>query len=197
MKLRNLALGLPLAAVVAQGAVAATIWDEGVSGDLSNDRANPTLLTLAVGTNTIIGSVTAGERDYFRFNLPGGNTFTQLNLAAYSPSNLGFLAVQSGTQITVDPLAPTAAPLLGYVHTSNTQVGTDILDDMAASNLLSPPAIGFVPPLGPGDYSFWMQQTSAVLTDYTFDVVVVPEPSAAALLGLGLGALALVARRRA
>lgn len=194
MRSRKLALTSMLALFATQSAAAAPIWNEGVDGDLSNDRLNPTALTLAVGSNTITGSVTAGERDYFRFNVPTGYSVTQLVLSAYSPSNLGFLAVQSGTQITVDPGLPSATPLLGYVHTGP-QVGTDILDDLGASNLLAPPAQGFVPPLGPGDYSFWMQQTSAIVTSYTFDVVVVPEPSAAPLLGLGLAALALIRRR--
>jgi hypothetical protein len=197
MKFRSLALTL-VWVVLAHAAGAASIWDETLNGDLSNDRANPTLLTpLSIGSNTISGTVTQGERDYFRFNVPTGYTLNQIFLTVHSPANTSFFAIQSGTQITVDPTAPTAGPLLGYVHTGGGLVGTDVLDDMATSNLLVPPAQGFALPLGPGDYSFWMQQTSAILTSYAFDVIIAPEPTTAALFGLGLASLAIARRRSA
>jgi len=191
MRLRRRMLGVLLALASAQGAAAATIWDEGVNGDLSSDRANPTPLALALGSNTIIGSVNGPERDYFRFNLPAGTSLTQIHLVSYAPDDVGFLAIQTGTQITVDPSAPSPAPLLGWVHTAQSQVGSDILDDMGHGG----GAIGFTPPLGPGDYSFWMQQAGAVTTSYELELVVVPEPASAALLAVGLGALALARRR--
>ena len=180
------------ALVLGQEAAAATIWDEGVNGDLSNDRLNPTVLVLGLGSNTIIGSVTAGERDYFRINVAGGESFTQLFLAAYSPTNLSFLAIQSGTQVTVDPAAPVAGPLLGWMHPDTPFVGSDVLDDIGSGA----GAIGFVPPLGPGDYSFWMQQTNPIVTSYTFDLILVPEPGTLLLVGLGLLALAARSRHR-
>jgi hypothetical protein len=193
MRFRHLLLAPLAAATLAQGAAAATIWSEGVDGDLSSNRAAPTALAVALGTNSIIGSVTSTDRDYFRITIPSGATLEQINLAAYGVDNLAFFAIQSGMQITVDPAAPTAAPLLGYVHTGSGLVGTDILDDMGAQS----DAIGFTPPLGPGDYSLWMQQTNPVVTSYSFDLVVVPEPSAGALLGLGLAGLAIAGRHRA
>ena len=58
MRFQSFAL-ISVLAVFAQGAAAASVWNESVDGDLSNDRANPTPLTLAVGSNSITGSVTS------------------------------------------------------------------------------------------------------------------------------------------
>ena len=71
-------------------------------------------------------------------------------------------------------------------------LGTNILDDMGVGS----GAIGFIPPLGAGTYSFWLQQTGGAVIGYGLDFVVVPEPTAAGLLSLGLLGLAFVGRRR-
>lgn len=187
------------ALAVGQGAAAATVWNESVNGDLSGSYLAPTPVTLSLGTNSIIGSVTAGDRDYFRIAVPNGATFTQMILGAYSvsPANLMFAAIESGTIITEPPTSPNPANLLGYAHVGYAQLGTDVLDDMAASNLSDPPAMGFTTPLPAGDYSFWLQQLNATPTSYRFDLVIVPEPAAAPLLAFGLVALAILRRHRA
>jgi hypothetical protein len=194
MSARSLVL-IACLAVFAQSATGATIWDEAVNGDLSGNRLAPSSLgVLAVGTNTLLGSTTSGDLDYFTFTVPAGAAFSQMNLAAYGASNLAFIAIQSGSVFTEPNTGTNPANLMGYVHPGPALVGTDLLDNMAASNLLTPPAQGFSVPLGPGDYVFWMQQTSPTPTSYTWDVIVVPEPTVASLLALGLGALAFVRR---
>ena len=72
------------------------------------------------------------------------------------------------------------------MHPGEHLLGTDILDDLGEGD----GAIGFTPPLGPGTYSFWLQQVNDPFTAYGLDFVVVPEPASAALLALGLTALA-------
>ena len=44
-------------ALLAAAPAKATIYDEAVSGDLSNDKAAPTALTLTPGSNSVIGTV--------------------------------------------------------------------------------------------------------------------------------------------
>jgi len=45
-----------LLTIVSQ-AQAAVLWDESVSGDLTNNQAAPNAFTLSLGTNAIIGSL--------------------------------------------------------------------------------------------------------------------------------------------
>jgi hypothetical protein len=195
--LRSFAL-ISWLAFFAQSAAGATLWNESVQGDLSGDRLAPTDLgALVPGTSSILGSTITGDLDYFTFTVPAGAAFTEMRLAAYGASNPAFIAIQMGAVFTEAPATVNPANLLGYLHPGPSHVGSDVLDNMAASNLLLPPAQGFSVPLGPGAYVFWVQQTSPTPSSYTWDVVVVPEPTAAALLGAGLGALALVRRRAA
>ena len=183
-----------LIGALAASASAAPIWTESTDGDLSNDRLAPTSLgVLGNGSNTVTGTTVANERDYFTIVIPSGSVLSQIVLTQYDhPTELAFLAVQSGTTITVDPLAPSAATLLGWVHPSASLLGTDILDDMGAGF----GAIGFLPPLGPGTYSFWLQQTGGTVIGYGLDFVVVPEPTAAMSLALGLTGIGVARRRR-
>jgi hypothetical protein len=171
--------------------------DEGVNGELSGDRLAPTPLVAALGSNSLSGSVIAGDLDYVRVSLPGGLQLASLYLTAISSADdLAFIAVQAGTIFTVTPASATPGSLLGYTHfgsglaAGNATVGNDILDDMG----VAPLAMGFVPPLTGTDYTFWIQQTAAQAFGYSFNFVVVPEPSTIGLLVMGLGAIAV--RRR-
>jgi hypothetical protein len=189
---RSLALAWLAVAAFAPTAAAVTIWSEGVDGDLSGNRLAPTSIALGVGTNSIVGTTIAGDVDFFTVTVPSGASFGQLVLASLvSTDDLAFLAIESGPIITS---TGSAANLLGWIHPSAAFLGTDILDDMA----LGAGALGFTPPLGPGTYAMWMQQTQPQSVSYQLDLVLVPEPSAAALLALGLGGLAASgAKRRA
>lgn len=184
------------------GAQAATAWDESSAGDLSNDGLAPTALSLGLGENLLLGRTgrTDGvvDRDYFSFTLAAGTQLDTLTVLPGSsflgPGAASFIAVQAGPQLTVNPTGGSAAGLLGWVHYSENDVGTDILGLMG----IGPGAIGFAGPLPAGTYSFWIQDTGSGVADYRFDFAVsaVPEPAAWALWLAGLGLLA-GARRRA
>lgn len=198
-RFRTIALAGLVAAAFAQSAAAVTIWDEGTDGDLSTDPAAPTSVTVAIGTNTVIGSTVGSDqgpdRDVFTFTVPDGSALTQLLLTSFvSDDDLAFLALQAGPVIT-DP--GSADDLLGWLHPSAAFVGTDILDDIGQGA----GAIGFTGPLGPGTYTLLMQQGDPQPVAYGFDLIIdpiaVPEPPMSALFVLGLVALAVARRRRA
>ena len=192
MQFRTIAFAGLVAAAFANSASAATIWDEVTNGDLSGDAAAPTVLVVATGTNSITGVTQTGDVDFFTITVPDGTSLAQLVLTSFeSADDLAFLAIQSGPVITD---TTSAASLLGWSHLSASFVGSNILDDLAAGA----GAIGFTTPLGPGTYTFWMQQTGADPVNYGFDLILrVPEPPLVAFFALGILALALGRSRRA
>ena len=179
------------AAALAGPAAAATLWNESVNGDLSNVRTAPTNLALSMGSNTISGTTVAGDLDFFTVTVPASTFLGALTLVAWaSADDLSFLALQAGPIITS---TTSPAAMLGYVHLNAGLVGTNILDDMA----LGDGALGFTPPLPAGTYALWTQQLQTQTVTYSFDLVVVPEPTEATLLTAGLLVLAFARRRAA
>ncbi len=167
-------------------ASAAEIYNEATSGDLSNDRLAPTPLSVALGSNTVTATSLSGDREYFRFTVPPGRRLNAIVNVA-SNGTRSFLGMQNGTVFTETPTAPVAANLLGYSHFGNADatVGTDILDNMAASNGY------FTGGLPAGDYVFWSQETGSVATTYTFDFQIGAAPTATPIPPVFAGLLAL------
>lgn len=191
-----------LAAAPSRGAV---IWDESTAGDLSNVPGTPTKLALALGSNSIKGSVAGASdvSDWVTLTVPAGMKLKQIILASYTSADAqGFTGFDAAATFAGDPL--TAGAYTGYAHfgTGATNpsfptnlIGVDILPIMADPTAAAG-SKGFTTPLGPGDYAFLIQQLGAS-TAYQFDYVVVPEPSAMVLIGLGAAALVPIVRRRA
>ena len=171
-------------------------YDESVDGDLSNDRLSTTMITLDAASNPVSGSVTAQtlqsplDRDYFSVTVPAGRSLTQIQFERYESSNpRAFIGMLAGSVFSIDPDNPTTDGLLGYLHIGEQAIPSDILDDLRGS--FGPTR--FQSPLAAGTYSFWVNQTEAALTEYTFNFVTIPEPhSMVAAAGLGL----ILRRRR-
>jgi hypothetical protein len=158
------------AAVLSTSALAAG-YKESKSGDLSNDGLNPTPVKLKVGSNIIDGDdgVHNGviDRDYFTIKIAAGQVLQSIVLDPKTRVGglFSFLGVQKGKQVTVDPNGGSAAGLLGWTHYSTADEGTDLLPQICMGG---DGASGCTPPLGPGSYSFWAQETSPCDCHYRF-----------------------------
>jgi len=188
-------------ALLTATASAATIWTETSNGDLSSNEAAPTSVVVVMGSNIINGNVngTTDARDYVTFTiLPGQSLgaiqlldYDDLNTGTAGDGNTGFSAINLGATSFI-PSSGTVGSFLGANHLTSGQIGENILTGLGNAGL---GAAGFTGALGPGTYSFLVQQTSSQLTGYSVNLVVVPEPSALLLSCVGLG-IGLRRRRR-
>ena len=207
MRIPNFA-ALTLALVIPGPAIAATVWDESVNGDLSNNPLAPTVLTLAPGSNDVIGEAGGPpgpgakapfDQDFFTFTVPTGFELRSLNAVTvdlFTPGDeFAFIAIQSGPQITHDVSPPSfggsAAGLLGWLHVAASDQGTNILPAMGVAG---DGAVGFTGPLGPGQYAVWVQDDKPFKYDYSFEIGV-PEPSTWAMMLIGFAALCFAGYR--
>jgi hypothetical protein len=179
-----------LACAMAGNSFAATVYNEALSGDLSNAGLTPSAIAVGSGSNQIFGTTGRGttvDRDYFSFTIPAGFELSRvLVLAGTESAGVAFLGLEAGSQVTLSTSPSTAAGLLGWWHYGPADIGTDILAEMGTAGN---GAAGFVPPLPAGTYSVWIQELSAGSYAYGFDLVVTPtpEPGTAAEMLIGLG----------
>jgi MYXO-CTERM domain-containing protein len=183
--------------VTSPAAISGTsLWTESFDGDLSNDRLDPTgPLLLGLGPNDVFGSTVSGDRDYLTLTVPAGHYLTKIVPILYSGDDLAFIGVETGDQIDTLPVGSDPATLDGWTHfgVAEGNIGTNILPAMG----MGAGAIGFIPPLPAGNYSFWIQETSPTSVSYGLRFLLsdVPAPGALALLALA-GACPRSRRRR-
>jgi hypothetical protein len=201
-RLRNIVL---LAGAFLYGAVAHgdTVYNESVSGDLSNIGSAPTLLIVSPGLNDVFGTTgksAAGviDRDYFTFTVPQGFDLTAITVlpgtGTLGPLGESFIGVESGPEVTVLTNATTAAGLLGWDHYGTDDIGVNILPLMG----MGVGATDFTGWLPPGQYSFWVQEASVGTVPYGLEfTIATPEPSTWTMLLTGLTVLVGKTVRRA
>jgi hypothetical protein len=203
-------IGTGLLLLLAAGAAGAADLNEASFGDLSNDRLAPTRWVLDTVTpgpapgvwNNVLsgrtGRSSAGvvDRDYIHVVVPQGQHWVALRVGNQTQSGGAggsFIGLAAGAVMPLPPDATSAAGLLGWRHYGVADRNTDILPPMA---LAVAGSSGFSVPLPAGDYTLWIQELATGSFDYRFNLQLspVPEPTGAALLALGIAALA--ARRR-
>lgn len=156
------------AALLSTSAMAAG-YKEGKSGDLSDSGLSPTKVRLNLGDNIIDGNYgnSGGvDRDYFWIKIADGQRLSAIILDPRTDvgGNVSFIGVQKGKQVTVDPLGGSPEGLLGWTHYGTSDEGTDILPAICEGA----GAKGCTPPLGPGSYAFWVQETGFCQCHYRF-----------------------------
>lgn len=179
----------------ATSAYGAVMWDEALDGDLSGDYQNPTVVFPAAVNNQVLFSSVSADREYFTLTINPGEQLAAVIVDAWtSVDDLSFLAVASGSVFPTPPTAPGPDPttMLGYAHFGAPDLGLDILQAIGAGA----GSQGFSGPLGPGDYTFWAQETGPNAAAATLNFVITPEPSTALLIGAGLLGLASFRRMR-
>jgi hypothetical protein len=204
-RLRSIVL-LASAFLYVAGAHGDTIYNESVSGDLSNNGLAPTVLVISPGLNDVFGttgkSSTTGliDRDYFTFTVPQGFELTSItvlpNTQTLGTLGASFIGIESGPEVTVSTSATTAAGLLGWDHydTNDVLTGDNILPQMG----MGVGATGFTGWLPPGQYSFWVQEASVGTVPYGLEfTIATPEPSTWTMLLTGLTVLVGKTARRA
>jgi len=168
---------LVFALVPAKQTRGAVVHDESSMGELSGAFGAPSSLNIMPGVNTIIGQIGATgatgatnglDADYFTFSLGPNQTVDSFTIDSY----------------LLNGVAATDRAFAGYTNASAFN-GQGFGDVFAGGELFASGAGNILPALaggdlGPGDHSFWLQQTTGSVFDYqvSFNVVTaVPEPS--------------------
>lgn len=178
---------------------AEVVYDEASMGDLSDESVLPTDLGFfmpgaggATRANSIVGRTDTGASDVFTFEIGMGHQLDSLVLANYElGDNAMFVAIARGEEFpnehfeindpSFDPgFGPTSNWLGGRVI-GRSQQGQDVLGLIGDSDVTRIGS-GFTSPLGPGRYSFYLQQTgpqNLYTLDFNVSATAVPEPSSA------------------
>jgi hypothetical protein len=168
--MKTFAIALLVAALAVPAANAATVWDETVNGDLSSSEAAPTPIALAIGSNVLAGTINGLplDRDYITFTVPSGFILTQMNLATFTPNNLAFSALNTGSTSYV-PSGATNGLFLSGIHITSADIGFNLLTFFDTRNVTtnSLPSPG----LGAGTYCWMIQQTNPIVQTWKVDLI--------------------------
>lgn len=151
-------------------------WNEAIHGDLSGNRLQTSFWALDPGANLLNATTGNGsaDKEFLTIRVPTGWRLASLTLDSYLGDDpRGFIGLIAGSPFWLNPAMPVLEDFLGYAHfgPADGDLGDDILPRMASAI----GAGGFLPPLGAGDYSFWIEQGGPPCTyQFTFLVITAP-----------------------
>jgi hypothetical protein len=202
MRLHTLVIfGPALVAAITVNLHAGLVYDEAIDGDFSDDRFQPTTLTLGAGLNTLTGTFGGPvipdvlDLDYVTITVPQGYTLDSfLVLNANVGGAFSFIGMEAGPIVTIPwDWTQIKSPLLGWAHFGSASIGVDLLPEMGNA----PGAVGFSGPLTAGTYALWiMELESGSPYDYSFGIHLTAVPGAPGLAALALVPLLRGRRRR-
>src|SRR5689334_19362268 len=86
---------------------ASVFWDESLQGDLSNNQAAPTSITLQSGVNTLVGTaggLASDNQDWLHLTIPAGLELSAVTLTSFvSSDTTAFSGVQAGSTFSGSP----------------------------------------------------------------------------------------------
>lgn len=165
------------------GLASASIYDEGVDGDLASVALGPTMFDVGVGTNSVFGTIGDTDfEDFIGFTIDAGEQLTAITLTSFVAANGN---TSTGFRLYTDQGSGWFQASAGLMVPGD--VGTNFLDVWDLSD------VGGSSPLGPGSYGVVLAEFTPGQT-YSFDITVTPAPGSLALLGLS--GLAITRRRR-
>ena len=165
MKLPSIAV---IALIATQAQLAAdVVYDESVSGDLSNNSVAPTSLgTIEDPLLLVKGSVQAPAdvRDYFTITIPKGVTLDAMRLIDYYDGsnggfgNTGYVMIDDGPT-SVIPSSANSSTFLGGSHLNRVRFSNATVNMLDRMSSQVQGGSGFSYPMGSGTYTFNVQQT--------------------------------------
>lgn len=190
-------------AIVLSGSPVGIVYNDAVDGFASSNGATPTAITFTPGTNRILGTVSSGggtpainnTRNFYTFSLALGQQLESISFdtlavttsAGAASTDPGFYALVLGSTAATPGNGFTN---LGGALFSPSDIGSNLVDTISGGGISG--GAGFSE-IGPGDYTFVIQQTGDEINNFGLDFVVVPEPSTGLLI---LSSALLLGKRR-
>lgn len=179
-------------------------WTESLDGDLSGDGNSPTLVFLTEGSNLFEGTMGSLngtgplDADAWTFTIAAGYYLTGISLVAYNaptPNLNSFMAMDDENTINMTDSSEHLSnglwteELDGFGNTYTDLLA--ILDDGPFFG-----GDGFTGPfLGPGTYTFWIQEGDAQI-GYTINMTVTAVPEPGSMMLVVLAGMGVAMRRR-
>lgn len=166
-------------------AMAALMWDEDVSGDLSNYLDSPTAMDVYAGSNILkgkVGPLAQDGKDVFILRLNGGLQLTNIFINFYDENDRDF------TSFTLSPLEElcNCGAIDVYSQVRESDVGRDFASQFINSYRHDMSQY----------FALWEGLSSPAYYELEFVFANVPEPNLLMLLFLSLLGLAVVQARR-